>query len=255
MRDAFKGKTPATRRPKGGVTALNRQYAGDVEARLKAVACHLFATNGVDGVTIRQILEAAKVKNFGAIGYYFGSKENLVRQILIDGSREIDIRRGELLGIAERPGHLPTAEDIVNILVHAVIDLDDVGARKFICFNLMVSMTHRDLYVTTMFEQPNTHFNRCVAHLYRLMPGMPIAAARQRIMFMKSNMTSALARREAALASGTAATNEWAHDHVLRHFVQSETAMLLGAFAPGPDWPADDAQSSRDIGLVPHDPL
>ena len=49
--------------------------------QLKAVALKLFAERGVDGVTVRQIAEAAGQKNHAAVTYHFGTKDALVRQL------------------------------------------------------------------------------------------------------------------------------------------------------------------------------
>ena len=64
---------------------------------LKAVALKLFAERGIDGVTVRQIAEAAGQKNHAAVGYYFGSKEDLVRELIVDGARLIDDQRNRWL--------------------------------------------------------------------------------------------------------------------------------------------------------------
>ena len=59
----------------------------DAAEHLKAVALRLFAEKGIDGVTVRQIAEAAGQKNHAVVGYYFGSKEALVRELIVDGAR------------------------------------------------------------------------------------------------------------------------------------------------------------------------
>lgn len=248
-------KEPARRRSADPIAELRRKAPDDVQERVKAIACHMFATHGVDGVTIRDILSAAKVKNAGAIGYYFGSKENLVRQILMDGTEELDRKRGELLDALLKSGKTPTIRDIVSVLVHAVTDQPAIGERRFICFSLMVSMTHRDLYVTTMFEQSNANFSRCVAFLRNLMPPMPARAKHQRLMFMKSNMATALARREGALTGGSNGPNDWAYAHTLNHYIRTETAMLSSAFENDGSWPEEQSTPARDVSLITHDPL
>ena len=65
----------------------------DAAEHLKAVALRLFAERGPDGVTVRQIAEHAGQKNHAAVGYHFGSKEALIRELIIDGARAMDVRR------------------------------------------------------------------------------------------------------------------------------------------------------------------
>src|SRR5258705_3470203 len=52
----------------------------DTRERLVHVAIRLFAERGIDGVSTRDITSAAEA-NSAAIGYHFGSKENLVRAV------------------------------------------------------------------------------------------------------------------------------------------------------------------------------
>src|SRR4051794_8008682 len=47
----------------------------DVRQRLLEAAGPLFAERGKDGANVRDICEAAGVKNIGAVNYYFDSKE------------------------------------------------------------------------------------------------------------------------------------------------------------------------------------
>lgn len=49
----------------------------DTKSRILDVAEHLFGTQGLDRVSIRDITDAAQV-NLGAINYHFGSKDELI---------------------------------------------------------------------------------------------------------------------------------------------------------------------------------
>ncbi|QAY66875.1 TetR family transcriptional regulator [Paenibacillus protaetiae] len=53
---------------------------GDVKLRILLTAKRLFAKQGYDGTTVRQICEEANA-NIALISYYFGGKENLFGQI------------------------------------------------------------------------------------------------------------------------------------------------------------------------------
>jgi AcrR family transcriptional regulator len=52
----------------------------DPKSHILEVAIRLFAERGLDAVSIRDITGAARV-NLGAINYYFGSKEDLIREV------------------------------------------------------------------------------------------------------------------------------------------------------------------------------
>jgi len=51
--------------------------------KIKETAAELFSQHGYDGVSVRDIVEKAKV-NLGAITYHFGGKENLYRELIVD---------------------------------------------------------------------------------------------------------------------------------------------------------------------------
>ncbi len=59
-----------------------RRDAVETRARLLSEAGHAFAEHGYDGVGLRDICKAAEV-NLGAVKYYFGSKQELYREALI----------------------------------------------------------------------------------------------------------------------------------------------------------------------------
>jgi AcrR family transcriptional regulator len=61
---------------------------------LKLAARRLFAHRGLDGVSVRDIVLAAGQRNSGSLHYYFGTKENLARELVADGAKLIDSRAG-----------------------------------------------------------------------------------------------------------------------------------------------------------------
>jgi AcrR family transcriptional regulator len=65
----------------------------DKRAQILAVAEQLFAENGFDGTSVRDIAQLANV-NLAMISYYFGSKEKLLEALIED-------RAGYTLGIIE----------------------------------------------------------------------------------------------------------------------------------------------------------
>src|SRR5260221_7126438 len=112
--------------------------------QIKAVALRLFAERGVDGVTVREIATAAGQKNHGAVGYYFGSKEALVREIILDGAIAIDQRRNVLLDQLEADSGPRAVREVVNVLIFPAPDPDDHYYLRFI---VMLTMIHRGLMV------------------------------------------------------------------------------------------------------------
>lgn len=85
----------------------------------------LVAEHGYDGVTMRQLTDAAGV-NLAAVNYHFGSKEGLLRETLHRRSSEIASRRRQLLQQIERESAKPAVlEQIIRALVLPVSELVD----------------------------------------------------------------------------------------------------------------------------------
>lgn len=82
--------------------------------RLLDVAERLFARQGVQGVTTREITEVAEQRNASAIAYHFGSRQDLQQETLARRGGPIDEERGLL---RTRAGDEPHTRDLVSALV------------------------------------------------------------------------------------------------------------------------------------------
>lgn len=83
----------------GGTKKDARSNAfGSGETALILAAERLFAERGIDGVSLRQVNQAANQKNMSAAHYHFGSRDGLVNAVLQYRLPGLDARRCELLG-------------------------------------------------------------------------------------------------------------------------------------------------------------
>jgi AcrR family transcriptional regulator len=199
----------------------------DAAEHLKAVARLLFAGRGVDGVTVREIAEAAGQKNHAAVGYHFGSKDALVREIVVDGAVLIDRRRNDWLDRLEAEGGPRTVREIVDVLIYAGVDMAPGGGENgYSRFVVMLGMTHRQFFMDTIAGRWNAGYLRCLEHLRRLMPDMPAAMKNQRFVFMGAYLGGVLAAREAELADASREHPSWQSDATLAHFARTMTALI-----------------------------
>lgn len=76
------------------------------ELALIYAAERLFAENGIAGVALRQINQAANQKNISAAHYHFGSREGLILAVLEHRWLDLDRRRQALLEDESRPRDL-----------------------------------------------------------------------------------------------------------------------------------------------------
>src|ERR1700723_2009812 len=80
--------------------------------RLLDAAEALFADFGFNGVSGRQIVEAAGA-NLGSVPYYFGTKEELFKQSLLRRAVPLREERERLLSAITAEGREPTLEEVL----------------------------------------------------------------------------------------------------------------------------------------------
>lgn len=196
--------------------------------QIKLAARRLFAISGVDGVSVREIVDAAQQKNHGSLTYYFGTKEALIRELVADGAKLIDVRRNAFLDKLEQAGGPNTVHEIVEALVYPSIGLGKSEDEEdtYIRFIAMLTLNHRALFMDALEKRWNSGYLRALEHLRRLMPDMPAAAKNQRFVFMGGYLSSVLSMREAALTDRSRIHPMWSSADTLPHLVQSIAVML-----------------------------
>jgi AcrR family transcriptional regulator len=102
--------------------------------RLIVVAERLYADQGLDAVSLRQIAEAADQKNHAVVQYHFGTKEELLRAIVRYRTEEAHVRRRAALDELERTGR---QRDVRGLLESALVPLvesqpDDSNYLRFV---------------------------------------------------------------------------------------------------------------------------
>lgn len=104
---------------------------GHVRDDLLAAAERLFASSGLDGVSLREITAAAGATNASAIQYHFGDREGLIRAVVARHDETVDARRHALLDAIR-----PDAAD-VRPLIDALVrpyaaELDRPGGAGYL---------------------------------------------------------------------------------------------------------------------------
>ncbi|CAN1531609.1 AcrR Transcriptional regulator [Burkholderiaceae bacterium] len=105
----------------------NPSNGGTREKILKA-ASRLFADQGFDGCSLREIADHAKV-NVGMIHYFFGSKQMLLREAFVQAGASLALKRIELLDNAEAAAgdSLLSVDTIVEMFLRPAVDLARTG--------------------------------------------------------------------------------------------------------------------------------
>jgi AcrR family transcriptional regulator len=88
----------------------------------------LFAEQGLDAVSLRQISAEAGMRMSGAVAYHFGDKAGLIRAIIDDRSARMDERCRPLLEELERQGRLDDLRAVTEATIRpAVTELGETG--------------------------------------------------------------------------------------------------------------------------------
>ncbi len=195
--------------------------------RLKAEAQRLFANRGIDGVTVRDIAKAAGQKNPAAVGYHFGSKKALIRELIVDGAKIIDDRRNAQLDALEEGDDPTSISQIVDILIYPSVNLSaDRETDTYNRFLRMLTLSHRDLFDDALGGQWNSGYQRCLKHLRALMPAKSRTIQNQRFIFLESYLGGVLSARETRLDDTSRAHPTWNDKSTLAHFAATITRML-----------------------------
>lgn len=201
---------------------------------IKSAACELFALRGVDGVTVREIVAASGQKNHGALTYYFGSKENLVREIVADGARAMNEARNQMLDALERKPEGPALHDAMRALVQPSFVSSGAPsgeAGSYMRFITLLSLTHRRLFMASLAGELNSGYLRCLDLLRLLTPGMEERLRNRRLVFIEASLGAMLSLRETALAGAPPPQHMWRDPLAVEDVIVACTAILT---APPP---------------------
>lgn len=201
---------------------------GDPATGIKEAALRLFAERGINGVTVREIAETAGQKNHAAVGYHFGSKEELIRAVIVHGARLIDDLRNALLDAAEAEGGPATVGEVMRLLIRS--SLPDASPPWSDCYNRFVvglQLSHRALFMDALEGRWNAGYLRSLDHVRRLLPDIPPAILNQRLIFMGAAFGGVLASREQELADRSRAHPMWEDPGTLDRLARALAAMLV----------------------------
>lgn len=194
---------------------------------LKSVALRLFAERGIDGVTVRQIAEAAGQKNHAAITYHFGSKEALIRELIVDGARTIDRRRNVALDRAKAAGGPKSVFEVMKIIVETSIDPDPPAWGE--CYSRFVvglQSSNRAMFMDALDGRWNAGYLRCLDEIRGLLPNVPPDIVNQKLVFMGAALGGILAGRETELADRSRQHPMWNDPSTLERAAEALAALL-----------------------------
>jgi AcrR family transcriptional regulator len=169
--------------------------ASDTRQRLLEAAVELFATRGIDSVSLAEITSAAGLNNTGAVHYHFGGREEILDAIIDEHRAVLDRRRDHLFDVLEGAGDT-SLDSLVRVLVQPLVEkLDDVRGRAFLSIQAQRMLRPRPA---------NVERRPLALRLLRLlgMPDAPGPVAALLSDFSQQLTFSALAQRARVEAEG-----------------------------------------------------
>lgn len=162
------------------------EEASDTKTRLLRVAERMFADQGFNGVSLRQLTAAAGV-NLAAVNYHFGSKEGLLAAIFESRCRPMNEERlARLETCVEEAGKPPLLEQIIAAFIAPALSStsDVAGGATFTRLRAVLSVEHNELARNLIAKYFDTTSTRFVAALARALPHLTHAEVFWRFHFL-----------------------------------------------------------------------
>lgn len=114
--------------------ARRRNSSGEsTRVMLMEVAERLFATRGIEAVTLREIQEAAGQSNTSVIRYHFGSRDGLIRALIAYRQHTLGTDRQQMLETMREEGKEADPRAVVWLLVRPLANSIKAG-EMFVAF-------------------------------------------------------------------------------------------------------------------------
>lgn len=173
----------------GRGTSVRRKGAVTRE-RIVDTAEHLFAEQGIDAVSLNEIVQVAGV-NSAAVHYHFRSKEGLIEAILARGTGAWADERARMLDALETKSR-PRLRDVVAAMVVPTTRIwETTDGRDYVRF--LASVSNHAVYSSLLIAITDQHTTRMLTLLERATPKLPSDVRLRRYAFAKEFVYHALA--------------------------------------------------------------
>jgi AcrR family transcriptional regulator len=210
---------------------MRHTHGNDTREVILTAAERLFAEHGVAAVSNRQVSEAAGQGNNFAVGYHFGTKNDLVLAIVRRHAPSVEQRRAEMQAKIKDSSDL---RDWLACLVQPTTEhLASLGNPTWYARFIAQVMTDPVLRQLVVDEAvASLAMQEVVSGLGRLMPSLPPEVHAERSDMSRHLIVHMCAERERALHAGTA-TPRSTWDAAAVGLVDALVGLWLAPVTPG----------------------
>jgi AcrR family transcriptional regulator len=194
-------KQPETGPSDRSEDALSR--SGVTRERLILAAEELFARDGIDAVSLRQVNAAAGQRNASAAHYHFGSKDALIEAVSSYRLARVNGRRLERLAALEARVEPPSLRELVEAMIFPMVEEIETAPGGPHYIQMLAQLgSHPSHDLGKLVRSRNAEaLQRCARLAAVQLPDVPARIFEVRFGLMILTAISALANRERMLVS------------------------------------------------------
>jgi len=143
----------------------------------------LFARDGIEGASLREIAAQAGQRNHHAVQYHFGSRDSLVQAIFDYRMNQMEVARGSMLAAVEATGKLEDLRAITEIIFRPQIELiDEFGDHSYAGFLTAYLLRYQARRFGQFGERVAPNLARTLVLLRACLGPMPEMVAQRRLV-------------------------------------------------------------------------
>jgi len=216
------------------VPSANTRTALETRDRIKRVAMRLFGSHDPDSISVREIAHAAGQKNISVLNYHFGSKETLLRELIVDVATIVDADRRHRVQEFEADGGPHSIRQVVEVLMRdpRFAFSSETDAKSYGPFIDMMLAKKGDLLFDTIGPELGPGTRACLHHLRRMLPALPEPLLSQRLRLALLLGFAALSSRRDALGHPHLWPVLWTDEIAQQNLIDTVIGLLEGQVSP-----------------------
>lgn len=164
--------------------------------KLMLTAEKLFGEQGVEGVSLRQIVTAAGQANSSAVQHHFGSKEGLLQAVFDMRLPALDeARMALLLSFKDKHGHIAMPQLLRAMYWPVINDMNETAQKSFALFNSQLMHIELARHPFTHTKVPQPAFREIYDRLRQHLSYLPKAVFDVRMRLATEIFLGALSER------------------------------------------------------------